>query len=369
MSTGIFTVLGSDVAEGVGISTNSSGGSNGLGEATISGGTQIFEADDVVVISVQNMTADGQIGNGSAVSDLTVFDSVQDYQTWLDTGDNTLVKYNYAPQNPGQTATVQSDLSGLGDGYLKFNANVLQPVDGGPWIGSTLTVAPETDIGTNGGAPVTLDHVQDIDLNYDSDTADSHETGDGLFYVGDYLGPAFAAPPVCFARGTLIATPVGERPIETIRPGDKVLTLDNGAQPVLWAGCRSVIGTGSNAPVTFEKGALCNHASLTLSPNHKLLRRSHAAELLFGTSECMVAAKFLTHQSGVNQWDTGLVHYHHLMLARHEILFANGVPCESLLPDPAKLHPLAGRDALALPSSPIAARPCLRQHEATLLTH
>jgi hypothetical protein len=32
--------------------------------------------------------------------------------------------------------------------------------------------------------------------------------------------------PICLARGTMIATPTGDVPIETIRPGDPVWTLD-----------------------------------------------------------------------------------------------------------------------------------------------
>ncbi len=367
MSTGIFTVFGADVAEGANIGTDSTGGSNGLGEARISDGSQIFEADDVVVISVQNMTADGQIGQDSAVSDLTVFENYQDYQSWLATGDDSLVKYNYAPHNPGQTATVQSDLSGLGDGYVKFNANVLHPEDGGPWIGSTLTVAPGTDIGINGGQTVTLDHVQDMDHNNDGDTDDALETGDGLFYVGDYLWQPNAQPPICFARGTRIATADGERRVETIRPGDLVQTFDNGMQPVLWAGCRISCGMGAHSPVTFDTGVLGNRAPLTLSPNHRVLLRSQSAALLFGEAECLVPAKFLTHRSRVATTPVGMVNYHHLMLPRHELIYAEGALCESLLPDPGLLHPLAGRSDLTIPASPQAARPCLRRHEAWLL--
>mgnify|MGYP003561850666 FL=1 len=41
---------------------------------------------------------------------------------------------------------------------------------------------------------------------------------------------------ICFANGTRIATPRGERPVEDIRPGDRVMTRDNGPQPVRWAG-------------------------------------------------------------------------------------------------------------------------------------
>lgn len=40
---------------------------------------------------------------------------------------------------------------------------------------------------------------------------------------------------VCFLAGTLIATPSGEVPVETLRAGDLVLTRDHGPQPLVWA--------------------------------------------------------------------------------------------------------------------------------------
>ncbi len=44
--------------------------------------------------------------------------------------------------------------------------------------------------------------------------------------------PTFASLYVCFTAGTRIATPCGSRRIEHLRPGDPVMTLDGGPQPV-----------------------------------------------------------------------------------------------------------------------------------------
>lgn len=41
---------------------------------------------------------------------------------------------------------------------------------------------------------------------------------------------------VCFTAGTMIATPDGERAIETLKVGDLVETLDNGPQAIRWIG-------------------------------------------------------------------------------------------------------------------------------------
>ena len=51
---------------------------------------------------------------------------------------------------------------------------------------------------------------------------------------------AIILPVPCFLAGTLIATPSGERAIETLRVGDLVLTADGRAVPILFAGRTTV---------------------------------------------------------------------------------------------------------------------------------
>ena len=49
-----------------------------------------------------------------------------------------------------------------------------------------------------------------------------------------------AAGVPCFTAGTCIRTPRGEVPVETLKLGDQVLTLDNGPQEIRWIGKRSL---------------------------------------------------------------------------------------------------------------------------------
>ncbi|MDU8912575.1 Hint domain-containing protein [Aestuariicoccus sp. MJ-SS9] len=46
----------------------------------------------------------------------------------------------------------------------------------------------------------------------------------------------------CFARGTRILTPRGWRAVEQLKPGARVMTLDHGAQRVMWVGQRHITG-------------------------------------------------------------------------------------------------------------------------------
>ena len=42
----------------------------------------------------------------------------------------------------------------------------------------------------------------------------------------------------CFTPGTMIATLRGERAVETLQQGDKIVTRDNGVQEIAWIGGR-----------------------------------------------------------------------------------------------------------------------------------
>ena len=47
---------------------------------------------------------------------------------------------------------------------------------------------------------------------------------------------------ICFAAGTMIETALGPRPVESIRPCDRLWTCDRGYKDVLWAGRRRPSG-------------------------------------------------------------------------------------------------------------------------------
>lgn len=160
---------------------------------------------------------------------------------------------------------------------------------------------------------------------------------------------------VCFAAGTLIATPRGPRPVERLRPGDRVTTLDRGPQPVRWAGRRALNAHQLAAnpklrPIRIQAGALAPGVptrDLLVSRQHRLLVGSKRIARRLGAWEVLVAAKQLVGRKGVEvAADVTAVSYHHLLFDRHEILIANGAPAESLYPGPQALAAL-GPDAAA----------------------
>lgn len=138
--------------------------------------------------------------------------------------------------------------------------------------------------------------------------------------------------PPCFVAGTLIETAMGPRRVETLVPGDLVMTRDNGLRPLCWTGGRVVSGLDRHAPVRFETGVLGNDRPLLVSPQHRVLIEGWQAELLFGETEVLSAAVHLVNGSTIRRVPDRAVSYHHILFDRHEIVMSNGAPTESFFP-------------------------------------
>ncbi|WP_425101264.1 Hint domain-containing protein [Tropicibacter sp. S64] len=183
---------------------------------------------------------------------------------------------------------------------------------------------------------------------------------------------------ICFTPGTRILTDTGPRPVETLRVGDLVMTRDDGLQPLVWTGARRMLARGDNAPVSIAPHLFGGVRPLVVSPQHRMLIESPAAELLFGAREVFAAARHLVDGDTVRRAADGEVTYHHLLLPRHAVIYAEGMATESFFAGPGGLEALdaASRESLfaALPglrSDPgsygTTARACLRGFEARML--
>lgn len=194
---------------------------------------------------------------------------------------------------------------------------------------------------------------------------------------------------VCFTPGTLIATPAGPKPVEQLREGEKVQTRDNGAQEILWIGSRRITGARLYVmprlrPIRIHAGALGidrPERELLVSPDHRMLLRGDRVRDLFNTPEVLVAAGDLVNgRTILPDASVREVTYIHLMLASHQVLWANGVETESFHPSNASLTALNGADRARLfglqpelEHNPLsygaAARRNLSASEAAILGH
>ncbi|WP_058241118.1 Hint domain-containing protein [Shimia marina] len=145
---------------------------------------------------------------------------------------------------------------------------------------------------------------------------------------------------VCFASGTRIATPEGDREIETLKAGDKVLTKDRDAQPIRWIGARHLSAEELDAhpnlkPIRISAGALgmgLPTRDLVVSPQHRIFISSRVAERVFGQPEVLIAAKKLTMFPGIDviKDNPDGVHYHHFLCENHELVWSEGTVTETL---------------------------------------
>ncbi len=153
---------------------------------------------------------------------------------------------------------------------------------------------------------------------------------------------------ICFARGTYIRTACGERLIEDLRAGDHVATFDHGLQPIEWISHRIVKRADLERnpallPVVFKPGTCGNSRTLILSQQHAihtqglghiarafpdhLLRAKHAPDMIGGKARIACGCR--------------RIEYFHLLLPKHELIWANGALAESLRLAPQSLAMLS----------------------------
>ncbi len=374
-----------DGGDGDDLITDSGGGGSqdsllgGAGNDTIEGGL----ADDTLEGGTGDDSLDGGDGNdslqGGADNDELIGGAGDDT---LEGGseDDTLTGGIGADSLVGgtgndsiQVAQGDTALGGDGDDYFTLT-------DLGETGNDAITITGGEGNETAGD---TLQLTSDITLADITFTNTDDDAGglSGNFVMADGTVVSFSEIEniICFTPGARILTPHGERPIETLRAGDLVVTRDNGPQPIRWLGRRTVPGLGRFAPITIDAGALHGlEKHMTVSPQHRFLFTGYRAELLFGTSEVLVAAKHLVNDLDIRQAVRAHVTYLHMMFDRHEIIYADGTPTESFHAGDVGISAISdeSREEMFTIFPELrsnvggygdTARTCLRAHEARLL--
>jgi hypothetical protein len=131
--------------------------------------------------------------------------------------------------------------------------------------------------------------------------------------------------------GTRLLTPEGYRAVETLSPDDQVWVLLRGEprfEPISWIGRRDVILSRlrrSELPIRIRKHALADQVpdrDVYLAPEHAIYLDGKLIEI-----DRLVNGGSIHHFKG---WKS--VTYWGVRLDRHNIILANKVPVESLLP-------------------------------------
>jgi hypothetical protein len=257
---------------------------------------------------------------------------------------------------------------------LSWAANDANSID-------AMGLALYTDAGTRlADSKVAASNVQQINI-----TAEASGTYDLVVALEGNTGAALTDPfalawgpeeIACFAGGTRILTPAGQCPVETLAPGDAVVTASGRVARLRWVGHRRVdLRHQLHArPIRVRAGALADDVpagDLLLSPDHAVLvggRLIPVRHLVNGVTIVADRADGIT--------------YFHLELDHHDLLVAEGAVCESyldtgnravfengrdpMLPRPAALA--AWRDSACLPLETGADNPLVLAAWQALLT-
>ena len=214
-----------------------------------------------------------------------------------------------------QTAVVLGN-----DTEVTYNAVVTVSVDGTFQVGDTIQINGEFSVefvGHVSGGIVVLRN-GDYFLYSNSEKA-----------LGATLEVSVTAFPVCFLEGTHIATPDGDRAVETLAIGDLVTTADGATRPVRWIGRQTVVAVFADPlhayPIRIARGALGDGLpvrDLFVSPDHAL----HVDGLLVQAG-ALVNGTTITRAPAPAPRFT----YFHVELEDHALVLAEGVPAETFV--------------------------------------
>ncbi len=152
-----------------------------------------------------------------------------------------------------------------------------------------------------------------------------------------------------FHRGTRIALASGAQlAIEQLQPGMRLLTRDHGPQPVRWIGRTTLRARGSFAPVVIGAGTMGNDADLIVGPHHRLFLYQREKLAGLSVAELLVQAQHLVDGETVFRREGGFAEYFSLVFDRHEIIYAEGIPVESLMVNAATVAALPAELAAEL---------------------
>ena len=308
---------------------------------TLDTATSLLEGDGVVTGALSGSGAVLADGGGDLRLETAIADATGLQFTIGDTGNNTLQvdaavgagnTFTFQTFNPSfsqtfaynSAASITVNIIGLDVG-----SSATAPANSIDFRDHTVTVTGDTTgSGTTGtitlsdGSTLTLSGITNSPGSWFVDTVDDGAGGTKVFL----------ADVVCYARGTLIQTADGERPVETLRPGNQVITLVDGEEvprTVRWLGHRRIDLTAHPRPETVAPIRIRSDAFADNIPRRDLLVSPDHAIFVDGM---LICARQLVNGTTIRQekgWTAA--DYYHVELDRHAILLAEGLPAESYL--------------------------------------
>ena len=267
---------------------------------------------------------------------------------------DTVITNNVIYDGPTGTASYDIDLPNGGDATITHNVIEKGPDAQNPAFfsygeegvsnpGTDVTIADNTIFNDLGSNAVVLNNDSSNNITFSGNSVYNLTSSQLPATASDttYLATeptvhtsapwsAAATPPemACFVGGTRIATMHGEVAVEQLREGDRVATEASGFCPIRWIGYRGVDcrrhPTPQNVwPVRVRPGAFGEgqpHADLWLSRDHSVF-----------IDGVLIPIRYLVNGRTVIQEARDALTYWHVELERHDVIIAEGLPCESYL--------------------------------------
>ncbi len=382
----VTNAAGATISGGYGIGAS---GPNGVGLTVVNAGTIIgtganhfavfFQTANDVLVDTPGAVFDGTVvAAGTATLELaaaatigtisaigtafTGFDhlTVDDGARWNVAGSNTVV--SGTPIGLGNKADLEVTGTLVGTAPITLTGGTIgfaSQVDAGDTfdfadsggvhpsalkLGSTSGLQFGNAITSfGGGDAITVSDVTfaaGSSVNLSGGTLTVDLVGGGTFTFDDFAFESGSVDPIqvtdhsiidlaCFVAGTMIRTERGEVPVETLQPGDRVMTHGGALRPVRWIGYRRLDLTRHPEPRRVQPIRIRRDAFAEGMPARDLLVSPDHA-LFFGGN--LVPARLLSNGASiVQELDCRAVHYFHVELDSHDILLADGMPAEAYL--------------------------------------
>ncbi len=149
-------------------------------------------------------------------------------------------------------------------------------------------------------------------------------------------------PLIGLAGTASVRTPCGARRVENVRPGDLIVTRDNGLQAVRMVWTRTVTASDiaadpALAPIRLKPraiGPMMPGKDLLLAAEHRVLVPGYRLANIPDTQSCLLPARTIAEMSDKAFLDRSVaeVTFYNIVFDQHHVFCADGLPVESYLP-------------------------------------
>ncbi|GHG98954.1 Hint domain-containing protein [Pseudodonghicola xiamenensis] len=145
-----------------------------------------------------------------------------------------------------------------------------------------------------------------------------------------------------FTRHSMVETDCGTVAVEDLLPGDRIVTRDNGAQPLMWKGCTTIVPGRPDAKGRYHRlmrimadsfGMQAPMTDVLIGPAARILKTPFHLRTLAGGNPLLTPVQEFV--DGMNVIETAPptpVQVYHLLLPRHAVIRVGGLEFETYHP-------------------------------------